>query len=56
MASHETVLTGNQVIDVVRGGATRTISAVALYGEFVYWSDSKRHLIERANKMSGNDE
>ena len=47
---------GDEVIDIVRGGSTRTISSVALYGKFVYWSDSKRFQIERADKLTGSSE
>ena len=42
--------------DVVRGDGSESISSLSLYGEHVYWSDSKRRAIMKANKMNGVNE
>jgi len=36
-------------------GESRSIFSLTLYGEYVYWSDSKRNSIERANKVNGEN-
>nr|CAB3263508.1 LRP5/6 low-density lipoprotein receptor-related protein 6 [Phallusia mammillata] len=50
-----TNMNGSDLREVVRGKSNQTFFSLTLFGDYIYWSDSTKKSIERANKITGNN-
>ena len=46
---------GQNQYDVITGSEGREFFSLTLYENYVYWSDSKRGTIEKADKINGTN-
>ncbi|XP_076815785.1 low-density lipoprotein receptor-related protein 6-like [Clavelina lepadiformis] len=48
-------MNGGDQRGIIEGQGSKSISSLAIYGQFIYWSDSKHTSVERGDKITGGD-